>query len=439
MIEWPVSVSTLLTSVLAEPAKSEKALKRHFRAEAPTTNEYRRQVADTLLGTLCFKRRLEALLGDDEAIALACAYWWSVAKSEPPPGLLAFVPREKHERIQCAAQQSLPEESLEELAVAFSHPDWLVSSWAERISLEELRELLELQNKRAPVWVRFFDDEKDDSVSARQNIENAFLKEKVLAQPHEGVKSAFQLTPQNETLNIWGSPLWQAGAFEVQDLGSQIIVAALADVEGRVVDVCAGAGGKTLALAADRKKTLFASDVNKHALVNLKARFRRYGQESEQKDPGRSALNVEIRHGSPQLWQGEERFAAVLVDAPCSSTGTLRRGPARRWCIASEVPMEMARVQREVLHEAAELVEPGGVLLYATCSLQRIENEDVVEAFLRRHKSFSLDVFPFADDLRRFLERSVQLKAEDAMMTLWPHRAGTDGFFLARFRRRLSV
>jgi|GEM_PF-1007815 len=400
------AVFSLLHDALAQPAQASRRLKQLFRTHKDLTDVERGVIADTVLGTLCFRRRLQAQAGCDDVDVWAALYWREVRQERPPPWL---------DDVEVVAQPLPSTTDPAALSIVHSLPEWLVDSWAQRLALADLQELLPFLNAKAPVWARLYDDNAVDVLRA-DGIE---------ALRHSQLASAATLTSTTGRLNIWGSSAWQQGLFEVQDLGSQLIVHALHDVTGDVLDVCAGAGGKTLALVHDVGKKVFASDVDEQALQNLRARWRRHQR--------RGAVGLaEIRAGditTTPLWG--RRFDAVVVDAPCSSTGTLRRGPARRWCVAPGDVARHAHLQQRILQAASSLVVDGGVLLYATCSLQRQENEDVVERFLDDNKAFQLESLPFDSELLC----AIGGIRDEAMLTLWPHRAGTDGFFMARLRQ----
>lgn len=219
-----------------------------------------------------------------------------------------------------------------------------------------------------------------------------------------------------ERENIAQTTMFQEGFVEVQDEGSQLIVSVMDAKPGQaVLDLCAGAGGKTLALAAllQNKGRIVATDTALWRLKRTKERLKRAG-----------VFNVELREisGSHDKWlkRQVDRFDHVLVDAPCSGSGTWRRNPDQKWNITLEDIKELTALQKSLLEAAAPLVKPGGFLVYATCSLLCEENEDVVTAFLEEHPSFSL--VPCGLEKAPFLSLS-------------PFQNNTDGFFSAKFEK----
>jgi 16S rRNA (cytosine967-C5)-methyltransferase len=220
------------------------------------------------------------------------------------------------------------------------------------------------------------------------------------------------------------------GAVEVQDEGSQLLALLLDAKRGEmVVDFCAGAGGKTLAIGATMRNTgrLYAFDTSAHRLDALKPRLARSGLSNVHP----AALAHERDDRIKRLAGKIDR---VLVDAPCSGLGTLRRHPDLKWRQTEKTVAELATMQAAILQSAARLLKPGGRLVYATCSLLPQENEAVAQAFSQANPEFiPLDVG----------ELLTQLKVDDAAtlcggpyLRLWPHRHGTDGFFAAVWERK---
>jgi len=238
--------------------------------------------------------------------------------------------------------------------------------------------------------------------------------------------------------NVFALKAFKAGLFEVQDEGSQLIALACAARPGQLlVDACAGAGGKTLALAAEmrNKGRLVACDRDSRRLLELKPRARRAG-----------VHNWEAR-GVPEGPAGEARIAdlagladAVLVDAPCSGLGALRRNPDARWRMTPEEVDSFPPRQREILDRYSRLVKPGGRLVYATCSINRRENEDVRGAFVAAHGEFApvspAELFGEALAQRLASPGPPALGSREWDVQLAPERHGTDGFYIAGFRRR---
>ena len=223
---------------------------------------------------------------------------------------------------------------------------------------------------------------------------------------------------------------FERGAIEVQDEGSQLLALLLDAHRGEmVVDFCAGAGGKTLAIGAAMRNTgrLYAMDTSGHRLDALKPRLAR----SQLSNVHPAAIAHERDDRVKRLAGKIDR---VLVDAPCSGLGTLRRNPDLKWRQKPEGIAEVAATQTAILESAARLLKSGGRLVYATCSVLPQENEDIANAFTSAHPDFVL--LPVNEELNRLKVTDAESLCTGPFLRLWPHRHGTDGFFAAVWIRK---
>jgi 16S rRNA (cytosine967-C5)-methyltransferase len=233
-------------------------------------------------------------------------------------------------------------------------------------------------------------------------------------------------------LSVVAGEAFRNGLVEIQDEGSQL-VAALVDARPglQVVDYCAGAGGKTLAIAAgmNNKGRVVAMDILETRLDRSAQRLRRAGAHNvERRALGENAKWLKRHKGS---------FDRVLVDAPCTGTGTWRRNPDGRWTLAPNDLAELLPKQAEILDAAARLVKPGGTLIYATCSVLPAENERQVERFLERHPDFA--AVPVADLWSEAVRTEPPAGiGQGPYLRLSPLKHGTDGFFAAALARRAA-
>jgi 16S rRNA (cytosine967-C5)-methyltransferase len=222
--------------------------------------------------------------------------------------------------------------------------------------------------------------------------------------------------------------LFKEGAIEVQDEGSQLLALLLDARRGEmVVDFCAGAGGKTLAIGATMRNTgrLYAFDTSAHRLDALKPRLARSGLSN--------VHPVVLAHErDDRIKRLAGKIDRVLVDAPCSGLGTLRRNPDLKWRQSPKAIEEMATKQQAILSSAARLLKPGGRLVYATCSVLREENEAIAQAFGQAHPQF--EPLPVEAHLSGVGQASDLCAG--GHLRLWPHRHQTDGFFAALWQRR---
>ena len=301
-------------------------------------------------------------------------------------------------------------------AVRLDLPDWLHERLAGQFG-ERLPELMAALNSPAPLDLR---------VNALKTDRDAVLA----ALAGEGL--APQATPYSPLgIRLAGKPALQKhplfldGRVEVQDEGSQLLGLLLSPRRGEMVcDFCAGAGGKTLLLGALMHSTgrLYAFDVSDKRLAKLKPRLARSGLSNVQ-----GLLIAHERDSKVKRLAG--KFDRVLVDAPCSGLGTLRRNPDLKWRQTPDSVTELTGKQAAILAAAASLVKPGGRLVYATCSLLAEENEAVVEAFLAAHAEFRM--LPAGELLAA---QKISLEMGDTLR-LDPARHGTDGFFAAVLER----
>ena len=237
-------------------------------------------------------------------------------------------------------------------------------------------------------------------------------------------------------LRIDGKPalnrldIFKRGDVEVQDEGSQLLALLVNAKRGEmVVDFCAGAGGKTLALGAAMRNTgrLYAFDISGHRLAALKPRLARSGLSN--------VHPVQIAHERDErIKRLAGKIDRVLIDAPCSGLGTLRRNPDLKWRQSPESIQALCTQQAAILNSAARLLKPGGRLVYATCSLLDAENQSIAEAFSELHRA-EFETLSALAALSTTHVNNPQNLIESNYLRLWPHRHGTDGFFAAAWQR----
>ena len=296
-------------------------------------------------------------------------------------------------------------------------PDWLYDRLVRQYGEDETFRLAKVLNTPAPLDLRV------NTLKTKREEALKVLKEVPVeceATPYasSGIRLRKKIALQN-------MPLFKEGGVEVQDEGSQLLAQIVGARRGEmVVDFCAGAGGKTLALGTAMRNTgrLYAFDVSDKRLAKMKPRLARSGLSNVHPIQIAHERDVRIK----RLAGKSDR---VLVDSPCSGLGTLRRNPDLKWRQTPETIVEMAEKQQAILESAARLVKPGGRLVYATCSLLEDENEKIVSGFLAKDERFVL--VPMQKVLK---EGKVDLETDD-FLRLLPHRHQTDGFFAAVFER----
>ncbi len=388
---------------------ADAVISRYFRDHHQLGHADRAFVAETVFAVLRRGRSIEARCAgrlSDRArllVALAVVRGWS--QRDLAPVLKAS------EVDWLAAAKAMAEEDFRP-AVRCDLPDWLYGALEGQFGADEVLRLAAALNQPAPLDLR---------VNTLKTNREAVLAQFAAA----GIAAvAGSLSPLAIRLRdkpaLARHPLFLAGAFEVQDEGSQLLGYLMEPRRGEmVVDFCAGAGGKTLLLGALMKNTgrLYAYDVSDKRLARLKPRLARSGLSN--------VHPVRIEHErDTRIKRLAGKVDRVLVDAPCSGLGTLRRNPDLKWRQGEDSVAELAVKQAAILEAAARLVRPGGRVVYATCSLLTAENEAVVNAFLAGHPDFTLA--PASEVLARH-----GIAVDGDFLRLLPHRQNTDGFFAA--------
>jgi 16S rRNA (cytosine967-C5)-methyltransferase len=302
--------------------------------------------------------------------------------------------------------------------VRLSYPTWLLETFADDLGQDEALALADAMNRRAPLAVRV-----NTARVGRDQLAGALAEEHVVAHPTP--LSPVGLTFETR-VNAFGLSAFREGLYEVMDEGSQLVAELVAPPPGgRVLDACAGAGGKTLALGAllGGKGRVLAIDTDGRKLEELRRRARRAG-----------LTNVEAKQVSDDPASVTRvvpgTFHRVLVDAPCSGLGTLRRNPEARWRLTRAAVASFPARQLGLMVTYAPLVAVGGRLVYATCTVTRAENEKVVEQFLAERDDF------VAVPVKEIWGGERAAGMGDGMtLRLFPHRHDTDGFFAAVLRR----
>jgi 16S rRNA (cytosine967-C5)-methyltransferase len=300
-------------------------------------------------------------------------------------------------------------------------PDWLYDKFVAQYGEEETLQLAAVLNTPAPLDLRVNTLKTD-----REKVVAELATAPILAEPTPYAATGLRIQKKPALQNL---PLFKEGAIEVQDEGSQVLAQLLGARRGEmVVDFCAGAGGKTLAIGAIMRSTgrLYAFDVSEKRLTKLKPRLARSGLSN--------VHPVVIAHErDAKVKRLAGKIDRVLVDAPCSGMGTLRRNPDVKWRQQPEDIAELTEKQASILDGASRLVKFGGRLVYATCSLLDEENDRIVEQFLASHADFEL--VPMNKVLA---EQRIPLEMGDYLKML-PHKHGTDGFFAAVFERKAGA
>lgn len=295
-------------------------------------------------------------------------------------------------------------------------PEWLMPNFLARFKDQAIDELTAL-NQPAPVDLRV-----NTLFATREQVIEDLRSAGVGAEPTPWSTVGIRLQERTPISNL---SLFKQGAFEVQDEGSQLLAQVCAAKAGnKVIDFCAGAGGKALALAAamNNKGSIIACDINAPRLQELSKRAKRAGVFN--------VRTLQLNHEHSKLLKRHIKTAdVVLVDAPCSGSGAWRRNPDARFNLSPARLLELTQLQSQILSSAARLVKPGGRLIYATCSLFIEENQDQVDHFLNENN----DLYQLSDMISTLSDAAFAplLERSERYLELSPQRTQTDGFFAA--------
>jgi len=396
---------------LQEPADA--ALSAFFRGHPKVGQRDRATIADSAYAALRRRRLLDRIVGRASPRRLVIATWGlllgaSLRDLEP------WLRGEEAQWLAAAKREASEEQPFD---VRCELPDWVLERLRRRFDEPSLLELAGGLLQTAPLDLRV-----NPIKMSREAVAQRLAEDGMRAVPTPYSPDGLRLEGRPA---INRHPVFLEGGVEVQDEGSQLLCHLVAPKRGEmVVDFCAGAGGKTLALGGLMRSTgrLYAFDISPKRLAGLKPRLARSGL---------SNVHPQRIDGAndPRVKRLAGKIDRVLVDAPCSGLGTLRRNPDMKWRQSAADVDELVAKQAMLLAAASRLVKPGGRLVYATCSILDEENRAIAQGFLSDHAQFRL--IPAAEALAR--ERIALDTGE--CFEIWPHTHGTDGFFAAVFER----
>ena len=297
------------------------------------------------------------------------------------------------------------------LSTLYSHPEWLVKEFILSLGEEETAQLLAADNSQPPTAVMV-----NTTRTTAETLKAMLEADHVEAEPHPWLENCLLLSRTGDLERL---EAFQQGLFYVQDPASRLSVLAAGAKPGmRVLDCCAAPGGKSFAaaIAMENQGEIVSCDLHPHKKKLIQAGADRLGL---------TIITPKTADGKVFRPEWERAFDLVLVDAPCSGLGVIRKKPDIRY--KDPAPLaDLPAVQLDILRNAARYVRPGGTLMYSTCTLLYRENGEVVETFLAENKAYKAEAFtlPGPDG-----------PVQSGSVTLWPHRHGTDGFFISKMRR----
>ena len=300
----------------------------------------------------------------------------------------------------------------ERLAIQYSHPQWLVEEILAQLGPEEGEALLRADNEPPAIYAQ-----ANPLKISPAELATRWTVEGVNWEAHPWLTGCFLLSGTGDLEKL---PSFREGLFTVQDPAARLAVLAAGPKPGmRVLDVCAAPGGKSFAAAQEMKNQgeIHSCDIHPHKQALIEKGAERLGI---------TCMTAQTQDGKSFRPEWEEAFDLVIADVPCSGLGVIRKKPDIRY--KDPTPLEgLPKVQRAILENVSRYVKPGGVLLYSTCTVLRRENEVVFSEFVDKHKAFTTENFQLPVPVNDI---------KNGMLTLWPQRHGTDGFFIAKLRKK---
>lgn len=387
-----IGITDALNNIFFNQKYADREIERTLKSNPKWGGRDRAFIAETIYDVVRWKRMIEASMGKEVTPENLWEFvgTWFVLEDEKLPYWDEFKKvsqKEALKRNHAATSSSF--------AIASSIPDWLDELGESELGKGVWQREIEVMNLQAPTVLRT-NTLKIDRKSLQKKLKEEGFKTEVLSKYPEALEL-------EEKANIFRTQAFKDGLFEIQDAGSQLIAPYLNVESGmKVVDACAGAGGKTLHLSAlmKNKGQIYALDIHEWKLQELKKRAKRNGAQN---------IQTKVIDSTKVIKRMENTVDRLLIDAPCSGLGVLSRNPDSKWKLKPEFIENIKQEQSKILNEYSKMVKKGGAMVYATCSILPSENQLQVKQFLENHPEFQL-------------VREKQL---------FPSQTGYDGFYMA--------
>jgi 16S rRNA (cytosine967-C5)-methyltransferase len=303
------------------------------------------------------------------------------------------------------------------LSVKYSHPEWMVKEWTERFGREFTESLLKSNNEIPEFTVR-----TNTLKTTREQLADSFNKAGMETSKGRYVENALIIKSPGAFSSL---EIFKAGHFQVQDESSMLVGKILDPRPGELVmDVCSAPGGKAAHIAElmGNRGAVIARDVHEHKIKLIKEAAGRLGID---------IIKTEIYDASKTDEKYRGKADRVLIDAPCTGLGIIRKKPDIKWARNAADKKEITQFQRKILNASSQYVKPGGILVYSTCTIEKEENQDMVKEFIDSNDDFELE------DITPYLPEALKESSfETGVIQLFPNVNNIDGFFIARMRRR---
>lgn len=386
-----IGITETLNNVFFHNKYADRELERTLKSNPKWGSKDRGFIAETVYDTVRWKRMIEASMGKNVSPENLWEFvgTWFLLNDEKLPFWDEFKKLSSKEilkRNHVATDKNF--------AVRASIPDWLDELGRSELGKQWEKEV-EAMNIPAPTVIR-----ANTLKIERKSLKNELRQERIETEVLSKYPDALQLV---EKTNVFRTDAFKNGLFEIQDAGSQLISPYLNVQPGmRVVDACAGAGGKTLHLAAlmENKGQIYSLDIHEWKLLELKKRAKRAGAQN---------IQTKVIDSTKVIKKMENTADRLLIDAPCSGLGVLSRNPDSKWKLSLDFIENIQKEQEKILNDYCKMVKPGGAMVYATCSILPSENQNQVAKFLKNHPEFKL-----------IREKQIL-----------PSQSGFDGFYMA--------
>lgn len=388
------AVVAALDEIFYQDRYADKVIERILKSNPKWGARDRGFIAETVYEMVRWKRLIETLSPSKDLYHLFGTYW--LVQGNQLPAWEEFKGIEPNKIKEAYAK-------VESRAVKQSIPDWLDELGASLLG-DQWDAEIDTLNQQAEVVLRV-----NNLKISREQLMKRLKEDGIETYAPKGYKDALVLAKRQ---NVFRNPAFKEGLFEVQDASSQLVAAALEVEPGmRVIDACAGAGGKSLHLAAlmENKGRILSMDIHGWKLQNTKLRARRNGI---------SIIEPRVIEGNKTIKRLKESADRVLLDVPCTGLGVLKRNPDTKWKLTPTSLEEVKKIQQDILQSYAQMLKPGGLMVYATCSILPVENQVQVEKFLASDKGKD---FELVEDQKVLAQES-----------------GFDGFYIAKLRRKLA-
>ncbi|MBT0809829.1 RsmB/NOP family class I SAM-dependent RNA methyltransferase [Litoribacter ruber] len=349
-------------------------------------------IAESVYEMVRWWRLINEVSPSDDIFHLFATYWLMQGNTLPP--------WREFEGVD-ASRIKYNYDTIRERAILQSIPDWM-DEMGENLLGDKWDEELDTLNQQAQVVIR-----ANSLKTTKEDLMNRLGEDGVETYAPKGYRDALVLAKRQ---NIFRHPAFKEGLFEVQDASSQLVASALEVEPGmRVIDACAGAGGKSLHLAAlmENKGRILSMDIEEWKLKNTKLRARRAGV---------SIIEPRVIESNKTIKRLAESADRLLLDVPCSGLGVLKRNPDTKWKLTPESISKVQEVQQEIIQDYSSMLKPGGMMVYATCSILPTENQLQVEKFLNSEKG-----------------KGFELISDEKVLA---HESGFDGFYIARLKKK---